>query len=143
MLHNKKGFTLIEMLVVIAIIAVLVSIIIPTVTSATDKAAAAADAANLRSVLGSLNSELAAGGKEVGEVVGAIDAPESKMNKDAELHILYTSPGFIKVFYVMGENYYGLEYLSDVATNNSSSLSTEKPSTAGTWYKTGSSDPLT
>ena len=47
---NKKGFTLIEMLVVIAIIAVLVSIVIPTVTSATDKAAAAANAANLRSV---------------------------------------------------------------------------------------------
>ena len=47
---NKKGFTLIEMLVVIAIIAVLVAIIIPTVTSATDKAEAAANAANLRSV---------------------------------------------------------------------------------------------
>lgn len=47
---NKKGFTLIEMLVVIAIIAVLVSIIIPTVTSATDKAAAATNAANLRSI---------------------------------------------------------------------------------------------
>ena len=47
---NKKGFTLIEMLVVIAIIAVLVAIIIPTVTSATDKAAAATNAANLRSI---------------------------------------------------------------------------------------------
>ena len=46
---NKKGFTLIEMLVVIAIIAVLVSIIIPTVTSATTKAQAATTAANLRS----------------------------------------------------------------------------------------------
>ena len=48
---NKKGFTLIEMLVVIAIIAVLVSIIIPTVSSATTKAAAATDAANLRSIV--------------------------------------------------------------------------------------------
>ena len=48
---NKKGFTLIEMLVVIAIIAVLVSIIIPVVSSSTVKARAAADAANLRSVL--------------------------------------------------------------------------------------------
>lgn len=48
---NKKGFTLIEMLVVIAIIAVLVSIIIPTVSSATDKAAAATNAANLRSLV--------------------------------------------------------------------------------------------
>lgn len=48
-LTNKKGFTLIEMLVVIAIIAILVAIIIPTVTSATTKANAATDAANLRS----------------------------------------------------------------------------------------------
>lgn len=47
---NKKGFTLIEMLVVIAIIAVLVAIIIPTVTAATTKAAAATNAANLRSI---------------------------------------------------------------------------------------------
>ena len=48
---NKKGFTLIEMLVVIAIIAILVAIIVPTVTSATNKAKFATDAANLRSAL--------------------------------------------------------------------------------------------
>ena len=47
---NKKGFTLVEMLVVIAIIAVLVAIIVPTTSSATNKAKAAANAANLRSV---------------------------------------------------------------------------------------------
>lgn len=46
---NKKGFTLIEMLVVIAIIAVLVAIVVPTVSSSTNKAKAATDAANLRS----------------------------------------------------------------------------------------------
>ncbi len=51
---NKKGFTLIEMLVVIAIIAVLVSIVIPVVGSSTTKAAAATDAANLRSAKASL-----------------------------------------------------------------------------------------
>ena len=55
---NKKGFTLIEMLVVIAIIAVLVSIIIPTVTSATTKASAAANAANLRSVKAEITTAL-------------------------------------------------------------------------------------
>lgn len=48
---NKKGFTLIEMLVVIAIIAILVAIVIPTVSTSTKKAAYAADAANLRSTL--------------------------------------------------------------------------------------------
>ena len=47
---NKKGFTLIEMLVVIAIIAVLVSIVIPVVSNATDKAACATNAANLRAI---------------------------------------------------------------------------------------------
>ena len=48
---NKKGFTLIEMLVVIAIIAILVAIVIPTVSSATEKAKEAKDAANIRSAI--------------------------------------------------------------------------------------------
>ena len=49
--RNRKGFTLIEMLVVIAIIAILVAVIIPAVSNATAKAKAAVDAATLRSVL--------------------------------------------------------------------------------------------
>ncbi len=48
---NKKGFTLIEMLVVIAIIAILVAIVIPTVTNATEKARQATDVANIRSLV--------------------------------------------------------------------------------------------
>ena len=48
---NKKGFTLVEMLVVIAIIAILVAILIPTVTGATTKAKEAADVANIRSAV--------------------------------------------------------------------------------------------
>ena len=60
---NKKGFTLIEMLVVIAIIAVLVSIIIPTVANSTKKASAAADAANLRSVLAEVTTGYLTGNK--------------------------------------------------------------------------------
>lgn len=47
-LKNKKGFTLIEMLVVVAIIAILVAISIPMVSGALDKARKAADAANLQ-----------------------------------------------------------------------------------------------
>lgn len=48
---NKKGFTLIEMLVVIAIIAILVAIVIPTVNNATTKAKEATDIANIRSTV--------------------------------------------------------------------------------------------
>ena len=46
---NKKGFTLAELLVVVAIIGVLVAISIPIFTSQLEKAREATDAANLRS----------------------------------------------------------------------------------------------
>lgn len=48
---NKKGFTLIEMLVVIAIIAILVAIVIPVVGNSTEKAKEAKDAANIRAAI--------------------------------------------------------------------------------------------
>ena len=47
---NKKGFTLMEMLIVVAIIAILVAIAIPTFTSALNKAKVSADEANLRAL---------------------------------------------------------------------------------------------
>ena len=46
--ENKKGFTLAELLIVVAIIAVLVAISIPIFTSQLEKAREATDAANLR-----------------------------------------------------------------------------------------------
>ena len=46
--NNKKGFTLMEMLIVVAIIAVLVAIAIPSFTSSLQKAKEAADEANIR-----------------------------------------------------------------------------------------------
>lgn len=45
---NKKGFTLAELLVVVAIIAVLVAIAIPIFTSQLEKSREAVDAANIR-----------------------------------------------------------------------------------------------
>ena len=45
---NKKGFTLAELLIVVAIIAVLVAISIPIFTTQLEKAREATDAANLR-----------------------------------------------------------------------------------------------
>ena len=143
MRNRKKGFTLIEMLVVIAIIAILVAIVIPVVCETTSKARAAADAANLRSILGVLNTELAAGGKTISEAVISIQTPESMLNPGAELHVLYTNPGFIKVYYVSGTAYYGLDYLSQVAQGvDADTLSTAKPTTAGTWYQAGFPDPI-
>lgn len=81
---NKKGFTLIEMLVVIAIIAVLVAIIVPAVGSATMKASAATNAANLRSAAASITIDYANGTATVandGTVSNyTISAPTEKVN---------------------------------------------------------------
>lgn len=135
MRQKKKGFTLIEMLVVIAIIAVLVSIIVPTISNSTQKSKAATDAANLRTVLGSLNVEVVNGNKTVQEIIDTSLHPNSKYDPDAVLMAVFETPGFVDVFYANGSVYYGLDYLADVATNGSSSLSTEKPEiVGGTWY---------
>lgn len=48
MKKNNKGFTLMEMLIVVAIIAVLVAIAIPTFSGSLTKAKEAADVANVR-----------------------------------------------------------------------------------------------
>ena len=47
--NNKKGFTLAELLVVVAIIAVLIAVAIPTFTAATDRAKYGVELANARS----------------------------------------------------------------------------------------------
>ena len=47
-LSKKKGFTLMEMMIVVAIIAILIAIIVPTFKGALDRANAADDEANLR-----------------------------------------------------------------------------------------------
>lgn len=57
-IKNSKGFTLMEMLIVVAIIAVLVAIAIPTFTSSLNKARVAADAANIRSGYASVMAEI-------------------------------------------------------------------------------------
>ena len=55
---NKKGFTLAELLVVVAIIGVLVAISIPIFTSQLEKAREATDEANIRSIYAQLSADV-------------------------------------------------------------------------------------
>ena len=139
MKHHRRGFTLIEMLVVIAIIAVLVSIVIPTVTSATTKAQAGVDASNLRSTLGALNAELLLNHHIAEDYIQSLEPTESKLHPGAQLHVVYTVPGIIDVYYVEGTNYYGLAYLADIAENGTTDIEPVAPTldAGAVWYIVG------
>ena len=129
---NKKGFTLIEMLVVIAIIAVLVSIVIPVVGNATDKAKAATDAANLRAVqaevttailtgtgttIETAHTEITIGTDTDGKTTYTIDAsaaPVSATN-GAEMDVSYSeTAGAVATYKVDGADK-GVSYFADKA----------------------------
>ena len=83
---NKKGFTLIEMLVVIAIIAILVAIVIPVVSSATEKAKEAKDAANIRSAIAEVTTAaLTAGKDETVSPVEVVLTQDGDFDQNADL----------------------------------------------------------
>ena len=69
MKNNKKGFTLMEMLIVVAIIAVLVAIAIPVLNGALEKAREATDAANLRSAYATVSVKYLEGDDDYTETV--------------------------------------------------------------------------
>lgn len=58
-LLNKKGFTLIELIVVIAILAILALILVPSITNYIGQATRAKDAANARSLYTQTTLEVA------------------------------------------------------------------------------------
>lgn len=112
-MFNKKGFTLVEMLVVIAIIAVLVAIIVPTAINASAKAKAATDAANLRTILGQANVQLIAGDIDSMKQFIKEFNMQSKLYPNAELVLGYKEPAIYDIFFKDGTNYYNINYFSE------------------------------
>lgn len=70
---SKKGFTLMEMLIVVAIIAILVAIAIPTFNGSLDRARVATDDANIRAAYAQY---------QVNELVGSATATVGQADAD-------------------------------------------------------------
>ncbi len=77
-LSKNGGFTLVEMLIVVAIIAILVVVSIPMVTGSLDNAKKAADDANLRAAIGAATVEYLSATK----AATSNPAPESGIGTD-------------------------------------------------------------
>ena len=137
LIRKEKGFTLIEMLVVIAIIAILVAIIVPTITKAQTKAKAATDAANLRTVLGIGNTALVSDSVDMAAAFANAAKFECETFSGADAWIAYQAPGFIQAYYVDGSNYYSLEYFSEVAEKGTSTKILTTQPAGYTWYPVG------
>lgn len=111
---NKKGFTLIEMLVVIAIIAVLVSIIVPVVSNSTNKAKAATDAANLRSYQATLTIEMLNGTQADVPETKVDGAPTSK-TEGATMYYTFSMDKGVEVYYKTATGNKGISAYSSAA----------------------------
>ncbi len=81
-LKKKNGFTLIEMLIVVAIIAILVLVSIPLVTTSLDKAKQATDDANLRAAKATAVMEYLGNGKAADTYY--YDAENGKLVSEAD-----------------------------------------------------------
>lgn len=139
---NRKirinGFTLIEMLVVIAIIAILVAIVIPVVSNATTKAKAATDAANLRSIMGLANTLLMENDADTAATIAGLQAAGSTTFPGAKPFIFYVNPGFIIAYYEYDGNPYTVDSFAEAATTGSAPVPATLPS-EGTSYPVGGS----
>ena len=74
--NNKKGFTLAELLIVVAIIAVLVAIAIPVFTSQLERSREATDLANVRSAYAQAVTDYLVNNGSTGVTVNAVQTQD-------------------------------------------------------------------
>ena len=132
----KKGFTLIEMLVVIAVIAILIAIIVPTVNNAVNKAKASADAANLRSILGVANVELVDSDVDVAVTTANMSTFRCATFPGAEAYIYYVDPGFMVAYFSHEGGVYTIDSFAEAASSGSAPVAATLPA-GGTSYPVG------
>ena len=90
---SKKGFTLAELLIVVAIISVLVAVSIPIFTSQLEKAREAVDLSNIRSAYSIVQTSIMTG-----------DAPDGNESPEDNSIYFYTNSGTFQQFIFGGSS---------------------------------------
>ena len=118
--NNNKGFTLAELLIVVAIIAVLVAVAIPVFTNQLEKSREATDMANVRSAYAALVTGYL-GENTIGtaEVAAQQTVPDWQTPDGGALEVI-SDGGTSTYSYaaVMKGNNFNVTITSDVATGN-------------------------
>lgn len=117
---NEKGFTLAELLIVVAIIGVLVAISIPIFTAQLNKAKYAADLANARAIYAELQADYLASGE-----VQTVTADKLKIDADSADTIVLTEKDGTKNEY----KFSGIVGIN-VTLGNTDSTTSTRPSVA-------------
>ena len=110
MKKNNKGFTLAELLIVVAIIAVLVAIAIPVFTSQLEKSREATDLSNVRSAYAEVMADYLANGAVSGtSATVTANQRSSSWQMGADQAVLHTrvngSEGSVSIPAVVGGTY--------------------------------------
>ena len=138
--RKQKGFTVLELIIVILLLTILVAVIFPAIIRTTDKimarSRATADLANMRNVLLEIQQDLLIN-EGMGEISVDLQPVKSQFVNGAELLINYSKPVTLELYFVDGDDYYSLDYLLEVSEKGHSDLSTKKPFTLGFWYRPG------
>ena len=92
LLRNKKGFTLIELIVVILILAVLAAILVPSIINYVGRAERSRNASNARSIYSEVSIELAAEGSVDTTTITAgtdceVDFDETPVDRDTAFEV--------------------------------------------------------
>lgn len=91
--NSKKGFTLAELLIVVAIIGVLVAISIPIFTAQLEKAREATDMANIRSAYAECSTAVLTGESDKADGGAALNEKDGSATVDVKL--TQTKPGWL------------------------------------------------
>ena len=143
MQKNGKGFTVGQLVVVVLCLTILVSVLAPFIIRSTSrimiKSHAAADAATLRSTVTNISMELLEdkGMREISEHLQPISC---QTDPNARLWINYTKPVSLDAYFVNGDDFYSIDYLTEVAAHGASELDLKKPFSLGFWYEAGETE---